>query len=214
MKFLPLRVHGSKVYLSSSPAMLSCAWTVARGLIRSWNGGEAMWEACSRTLALSVHLGDSVGQEETEILAVHRDHLRALARECYEVTAILVHIMLDRARVFTSSALHDEKMVSLGKLSAGLAHGLNNPASAIERSAALLPVRLNESEEASRALALFGLTNVQWAALDAARESCASRRTVGVPSAIERADREEAMAEWLADHGLDTDTADALAETD
>jgi signal transduction histidine kinase len=158
--------------------------------------------------------GDSVAQEETEILAVHRDHLRALARECYEVTAILVHIMLDRARVFTSSALHDEKMVSLGKLSAGLAHGLNNPASAIERSAALLPVRLNESEEASRALALFGLTNVQWAALDAARESCASRRTVGVPSAIERADREEAMAEWLADHGLDTDTADALAETE
>ena len=46
--------------------------------------------------------------------------------------------MLDRARDFTSRDLHDEKMISLGRLSAGLAHELNNPASAIERSASLL----------------------------------------------------------------------------
>ncbi len=83
--------------------------------------------------------GDTVAQEPTVILAVDRDHLRSMISECYEVTAILVHTMLDRARVFTSSDLHDEKMVSLGKLSAGLAHELNNPASAIERSAAAAP---------------------------------------------------------------------------
>ena len=59
--------------------------------------------------------------------------------------------MLDRARVFTSSGLHDEKMVSLGKLSAGLAHELNNPASAIERSAALLEDRLRRGRARPRA---------------------------------------------------------------
>ena len=63
--------------------------------------------------------GDSIAQEPTTILAVHRDHLRAMIRECHEVTSILVHTMLDRARAFTSSDLHDEKMVSLGKLSGG-----------------------------------------------------------------------------------------------
>ncbi len=82
--------------------------------------------------------GDSVAQEPSTVLAVHRDHLVAMTRECHDVTSILVHTMLDRTRAFTSSDLHDEKMISLGKLSAGLAHELNNPASAIERSAAVL----------------------------------------------------------------------------
>src|SRR6185312_155380 len=94
--------------------------------------------------------GDAIAQESTEILALHRDQLRALTHECFEITSILVGTMLDRARLFTSSDLQNEKMISLGKLSAGLAHELNNPASAIERSAALLEDRLEESEEASR----------------------------------------------------------------
>ncbi len=85
--------------------------------------------------------GMSIVQETSEILVVPREHMTALARECNGLTSILVHRMIDRAREFTSSELHDEKMISLGRLSAGLAHELNNPASAIERSAALLAGR-------------------------------------------------------------------------
>ena len=93
--------------------------------------------------------GDSVAQEFSEILAVDGGQIREMTDECHEITAILVHAMIDRARAFTSSDLHDEKMVSLGKLSAGLAHELNNPASAIERSAALLDDRLEDAERAT-----------------------------------------------------------------
>ena len=147
--------------------------------------------------------GDSVAQEPTEILVVHRDHLPAMIRECHEVTSILVHKMLDRARVFTSSGLHDEKMVSLGKLSAGLAHELNNPASAIERSAALLEDRLEEAELATRALGAARLTDRQLAAIDAVRASCLASAAHGVLSPIQQAEREDAIADWLADHGLE-----------
>src|SRR4051794_30867414 len=137
-----------------------------------------------------------------------------MIHECHGITSILVHTMLDRARAFNASDLHNEKMVSLGKLSAGLAHELNNPASAIERSAALLKERLGDFEQASRALGTSSLTAAQFGAISGVRESCLATRVNRVLSPIERAEREEATADWLVDHGLDPATADALAETE
>ena len=157
--------------------------------------------------------GDTVAQEPSDILEVPRDCLRAMTRECYEVTAILVHSMLDRVRTFNSSDLHNEKMVSLGRLSAGLAHELNNPASAIERSAALLDDRLKECEAAARELGAAQLTESQLAVVDSVRNACGATRDRGVRSPIEEAEREEAIADWLADHGLNTALAEALADT-
>ena len=43
--------------------------------------------------------GNSMTQEPTEVLAVSRDEFPALIRECHQITSILVHKMLDRARV-------------------------------------------------------------------------------------------------------------------
>jgi CRP-like cAMP-binding protein len=157
--------------------------------------------------------GDTRAQEPTTILAVGREHFRAMIRECYEITSILVHTMLDRARVFNSSDLHNEKMMSLGKLSAGLAHELNNPASAIERSASVLDDRLEDAERATRALGAARLTDSELQAVDNLRAACLAARVTGVRTPIEQAEREETNAEWLASHGLDTATAEALAET-
>src|SRR4029453_4817611 len=114
-----------------------------------------------------------------------------------ELPSILVHKMIDRAKIFTSSDLHDEKMVSLGKLSAGLAHELNNPVSAIERTAALLQDRLEEAEQAARSLGALRLTAEELAAIDAVRTSCLSVTAPGVLSPIQQAEREDAIADWL-----------------
>jgi signal transduction histidine kinase len=157
--------------------------------------------------------GDSIAQEPSEILAIPRDDLAALIRDCHEITSILVHTMVDRARFFTSGGLHDEKMLSLGKLSAGLAHELNNPVSAIERGASILEGRLEETEHATRALGASKLTDDQLAAIDAVGKSCVAERDHGVLSPIQQAEREDAIADWLVSHHVDETLAGPLADT-
>ena len=204
------RPQGLFVVLSGSFSM-----SVDRGSgprkIMEWREGDVM--GLLPYSRVSGPPGDAVAQESSEILEVHGDHIRELTEKCHGVTAILVHAMIDRARAFTSSDLHDEKMVSLGKLSAGLAHELNNPAAAIERSASLLRDRLENNERATEAVGSLKLSDAQLAVVHAVREACLARQEPGVHSPLERVEREEAMADWLADRGLDPAMADALADT-
>ncbi len=165
----------------------------------------------SRVVAV---VGDVVMEEPTEALMVSRDHFPEMIRECPVITAAIVHVMLDRARQFASTDWQDEKMVSLGRLSAGMAHELNNPASAAARSARLLGEVLGEVEEASRLLGATNLTVTQRGRLLDLRDRSLIPATTGVFSAIERSDREEEIVSWLAAHGADTSRAAALAEGD
>jgi len=122
--------------------------------------------------------------------------------------------MLDRARLFTSSDLQNEKMISLGKLSAGLAHELNNPVAAMERGVGMLEDRLEDTEQATRSLAAAALSDAQIAAVDAFHRSCIAQHNRQVRSSLEQCDREEEMEAWLAGHGLDTANAHMLADTE
>lgn len=157
--------------------------------------------------------GDSVTEESTEVLLIHRDDFPDLIRDCHQVTSTLVHIMLDRARMFTSDRLLDEKMVSLGKLAAGLAHELNNPASAVARSAKQLTTRLVSTDAAARSLGAMNLSEAEQAILEATRDSCLAIPVTTIRSPLEQAEREEAISDWLEDHSADTALSDQLADT-
>ena len=170
---------------------------------------------------------DVVVTEDVEALVIHRDQFPDLIRECPSVIAIIVHFMVDRARVMQTATMHDDKMASLGRLAAGLAHELNNPASAASRSAKLLGQALTEAHDASHALGAAHLSEAQRASIEEIGARSLIPTTSGVFSAIERSDREDEIADWLdahhasvtpasasalAESGLTTETLDELAD--
>jgi signal transduction histidine kinase len=156
---------------------------------------------------------DVVAEEVSELLLIPVGDLPELIRECPAVTAATVWAMLDRARQFTSSDLRDEKLLSLGRLAAGLAHELNNPASAVVRSAKTLSEILDATESAARRLGEARLSAGQLAAIDTVRELCRRRSMPAGKSAMARADREDAIASWLDAHVGGDACAGPLAET-
>jgi len=104
-------------------------------------------------------------------------------------------------------------MLSLGKLAAGLAHELNNPASAAVRSAKTLTESLAAAETAAMRLGAARLSDAQLAAIDAVRALCGASHAPSVLSAVGRADREDEIADWLIEHGANEGCAAPLAET-
>ncbi|HEY2581944.1 MAG TPA: cyclic nucleotide-binding domain-containing protein, partial [Mucilaginibacter sp.] len=75
---------------------------------------------------------------ELHIMSFPTERIKEMIMNHFELTQALVHAMSNRVREFTALQQQNEKMMALGKLSAGLTHELNNPASAIVRDSVSL----------------------------------------------------------------------------
>ena len=182
-----------------------------RRRVMSWGPGEVTGRLpYSRMSVASV---DIPMEEPVEGLVLHEDRFPELVIRCPTFTQHTVSLMVDRARRFKATELQAEKLLSLGRLSAGLAHELNNPASATVRGASRLREGLADTERAARDLFGAGLDEATLSFLEEARAACLDSSATGVLSALEQADREGAIEDWLDDHGCDPAHAGPLAET-
>jgi len=129
----------------------------------------------------------------------------------YELTGVFVHALVDRARHFTTIHFQNEKLMALGKLSAGLAHELNNPAAAILRNAEDLKHTIGTLPDTIKTIASLGLGPTELSQL-APIFSKVTTASTGSLSSIERLNREDEMLDWLGAHGLEDDCVSPLLD--
>ena len=145
---------------------------------------------------LTTFAGTSRAVLPMRMLQLHRDLFPEMVQKFPLLAERLVAIMSDRIRETARLDLQREKMAALGKLSAGLAHELNNPAAAAQRASIGLRGALEMVREASLRLGRHSLTQEQ-RELIAAFEHEATQAKSALADPLAQSDREEAIVAWL-----------------
>lgn len=123
-----------------------------------------------------------------------------LVQKMPELTKLLVGLMADRIRETTRLEQQRDRLASLGKLSAGLAHELNNPASAAQRATSQLRASLKRVKDASHELGRRDLTPAQKAEIEKL-EAAFLQRDEPPPDPLTVSDLEEKVDSLLRSHG-------------
>ncbi len=118
------------------------------------------------------------------------------------VGCVVTFVDISERRRVEEELRQTEKMAALGKLSAGLAHELNNPAAAAGRAASQLVEAFDELQSASTKLARLCLEPKLWDTItEWSREFRERSSAPVVLSPLEASDREEELWHWLEAHG-------------
>ena len=159
-----------------------------------WAGGFRAWDE------QGVYLATGRGVIAGRVLRVPAGVLRERSNEWFPFAAHLVEGLYHTARLIESTARQRESLVTLGTLAAGLAHELNNPASAATRAAGELEAASQTLLASAERLIRDGIPAERFAALDALRREIEQRTAPQNP--IKVADQEDALSSWLVGHGV------------
>ena len=145
----------------------------------------------------------AVALRDTEVAELKATHFPELHNCAPVLLETLVHEMLDRTQEYTREGARREKLMSLGTMSAGLAHELNNPASAAKRAAQNLRETLQAFDEHSSQM-LSPVIFREFEGGDPFQPLYDAMTLDGdTLNALERSDREDELGDWLDEQGVE-----------
>jgi signal transduction histidine kinase len=133
----------------------------------------------------------------TRIAALHRSFFPEMLARIPLLGQRLVALMSDRIRETTRMETQRDKLMALGKLSAGLAHELNNPAAAAQRATASLREALETVRDASIRLARHALSTDQREMIMGFERVAGQFKPTIAADPLAQSDREERITTWL-----------------
>jgi signal transduction histidine kinase len=210
--------HGERIELAAGKRMFergepaTALWVVVEGVIKGFEEVGGQWLLVATTSAgettgmlpfsrMTHYPRHAIADGPSVVLRLDVAHFRELLDVSEEVVRRLVAQMSDRVRGDVRLEQQGEKMMALGRLSAGLAHELNNPAAAIQRASAKL---LEHRADLPRLVLALSGSRLDEPSLRRIQDL---RRVAGPGggspiSAIERSGWEEEISDWLEDRGV------------
>jgi len=141
-------------------------------------------------------------KQAEETLRMSEQALRASTLELKKKNEVL-ESTLHQLHEMQNQLIMQEKMASLGKLSAGMAHELNNPAAAAQRSAAHMQTMFRHLQDAHVKLGELNLKPKQLKKVMELDELARQRaKQPASTDALTRSDRESEVEEWLEKQGV------------
>lgn len=180
--------------------------------------GEFQWrgELAGQSFVLAIKAGEITGTlpfsrmkhftlsgraiTEARVLRFPATLFPDLVQKMPELATRLVGVMSDRIREATRFEQQRDRLAALGKLSAGLAHELNNPASAAKRATSQLRALLKRIRDASHELGARDLTATQKSEIEKL-EGSLIQMDGPPPDALTTSDLEDQLDSLLRSHG-------------
>lgn len=158
--------------------------------------------------------GEGIVTGDALMYSLHQDLFPEMIRNHHELVEVLVHVMTDRVRDSTRMQQQNDKMMALGKLSAGLAHELNNPSAAVVRSARELKKHLsNIPDNFKRVIKIRASDDAVDKVNDLVFSKIASYGKTSL-SLMQKTALEDELTEWLEKNEIDNgyEMAEIFAE--
>jgi signal transduction histidine kinase len=134
---------------------------------------------------------------------LHKNKFPEMLEKIPPLLPKLIAVMADRIREVSRVDQQRDKLMALGKLSAGLAHELNNPASAARRAAEGLLCAMAQVRDTTARLDCRTLSNHQRSFLAELESTTLSRlRAIPALDSLTQSDREDEIAAWLESRGV------------